>query len=327
MELDMTNACGHRCPGCFGFHPERDRAAMSIAEAESVIRQARDLGVRGLTFTGGGEPLMNPATLDAVRYAAESGLDVGFITNGQRLDAGAADVLLESCVWIRVSLDAASPEVFRRTHGMGSAEFERALENTRALARRKRETGSRTTVGIGLLTSPETKQDIRAFAALGRELGVDYAQYRPLLRRHGGDEVDYSDPGILEEMLRAARDFSTREYKVVCSEHKYRRIAQGRVGRRYRKCYGQHFAAVVAADRSLYVCCHMRGVGKYRLGDLSERSMAEIWSDARRPVDLKDCPPLCRCDSFNEILWSLKHEGRELSSLPEDRAWEHKNFI
>jgi len=216
----MTNACGHRCPGCFGFHPERDRAAMSIAEAESVIRQARDLGVRGLTFTGGGEPLMNPATLDAVRYAAESGLDVGFITNGQRLDAGAADVLLESCVWIRVSLDAASPEVFRRTHGMGSAEFERALENTRALARRKRETGSRTTVGIGLLTSPETKQDIRAFAALGRELGVDYAQYRPLLRRHGGDEVDYSDPGILEEMLRAARDFSTREYKVVCSEHK-----------------------------------------------------------------------------------------------------------
>ena len=305
---------------------------MCLDEAKRIIQQIKEIGARGITFTGGGDPLVNPAAMDAIRFAKESGLDVGFITNGQALNEESCDAILKTCVWTRISVDAATPEIFFKTHGMGARSFEVVLENIRLLVRRKRELGSATTVGIGFLTSNETEPDIYSFAALGQELGVDYAQYRPLLRRMGEEEIDYSSKRILDEMLRAQDEFSNDVYRVVCSEHKYRRIEAGKTDRPYKKCYGQHFAAVVAADQKMYVCCHMRGVEKYAIGDLSSQSLEEIWNSEKRQkiadtIDFKDCPPLCRCDSFNEILWDLKDGGRDLKDAPTKKEWQHKNFI
>ncbi len=329
VEVDLTNLCNQKCPHCFGYAPERDAARMHLEEAKRIISQIKDVGARGLTFTGGGDPLASPICLPCVEHAVSAGLDVGFITNAQALTEAHARSLLARCQWLRVSIDAATPEVFLKTHGMGEKMFRRVLDNVRLLARLKRETKSSCTVGVGFLTSPQTKKDIYAFALLARDLGVDYAQYRPLLRRHGEAELDYSDPEILSEMRRASA-LSTPDYRVVCSEHKYELIAKGQTGRDYKKCYGQHFAAVVSADKKMYVCCHMRGVEKYCIGDLSKQSVEGVWFSERRKkvaesVDFRDCPPLCRCDSFNSILWDIKEKGARAEADPKPRA--HPNFI
>ena len=329
MELDLTNLCNQACPHCFGYTPERDVSRMHAEEALRLVDQIKALGVRGLTFTGGGDPLTSPACLPVVERARDIGLDVGFITNGQALDEEKSRALLRCCQWIRVSVDAATPEVFQLTHGMGPGAFAKVLDNVRRLGALKRETSSSCTVGIGFLTSNESKSDIYAFARLGKELGVDYAQYRPLLRRHGAADIDYSDGQILAEMRRAA-ELSGEGYRVVCSEHKYELIARGRTERDYGKCHGQHFAAVTAADKKMYVCCHMRGVEKYGIGDLSKQSLEEVWFSERRrrvadSVDFRDCPPLCRCDCFNSILWKIKEEGAPAE--PCRQAQEHPNFI
>ncbi len=328
-ELDLTNVCNQDCPHCFGYYPELTQARMHLEEAKGIIRQIKDFGGRGLTFTGGGDPLASPIVLEAVAFARELGLDIGFITNGQALTEAKSRLLLNCCQWLRVSVDAATPEVFRKTHGMDEKAFRQVLGNVRELAGLKKETGSSCTVGIGFLTSAETKDDVYAFAVLGRELGVDYAQYRPLLRRHGEADVDYSDETLLSEMRRAGA-LSTPSYRVVCSEHKYRLIQQGKVEREYKKCYGQNFAAVVSADKKMYVCCHMRGVPKYELGDLSRQSLPQLWNSAKRKqvaesVDFNDCPPLCRCDSFNNILWEIKENGA--AAEPSKEPKDHPNFI
>lgn len=332
FEMDMANACNHKCPHCFGFHPERDSSRIPLDRARSILLQMRDLGARAVTFTGGGEPLVNPDTLPAVEFARSLGLDVAFITNGQTLNKKNADVILNNCVWVRISLDAATPKLFRLTHGMEGQAFEKVLQNIRLLVSRKKDLGSRTTIGIGFLTSSQTRQDILGFAGLGKSLGVDYSQYRPFLRRHGQEKIDYSDRNILEDVTKARSQFSRGSHRVLCSEHKYKLIEKGQVNRNYKKCYGQHFAAVVAADCKMYICCHMRGVEKYAIGDLSRNSMKEIWkSDERKritdSVDFRDCPPLCRCDSFNTILWDLKQGNLNAGDAPRDRYWEHRNFL
>lgn len=328
-ELDLTNICNQRCPHCVGYYPDLNQARMHRDEARAIIKQIADFGGRGLTFTGGGDPLASPLATDAVAYARSVGLDVGFITNGQALTEDKARVLLENCQWLRVSLDAATPEVFKVSHGMEEAAWRQVLANVRTLTRLKRELGSSCTIGVGFLTSHETKKDIYAFAALGKDLGVDYAQYRPLLRRHGEGDVDYSDAEILSEMNRAAR-LSEEGYRVLHSEHKYKLIAAGQVERPYKLCHGQHFAAVVSADKKMYVCCHMRGVEKYCIGDLSKQSLPELWNSEERKrvadsVDFDDCPPLCRCDSFNNILWDIKENGGQPE--PSSEPKEHPNFI
>lgn len=329
LEFDLTNLCSHRCPACFGFHPARDAAQIPLEDARRILRQARDFGVRGLTFTGGGEPLMNPAAPQAVEHARSLGFDVGFITNGTALTEETARTLLRCCQWVRVSLDAGGPRAFRLSHGLDERGFERTLAAVRLLARLKREEKHPCTLGLGYLTSGRAGGDLLAFARLGRELGVDYVQFRPLLRRPGEPEPPPPGEDVLAEMRRAS-ELSSGAFRVLHSEHKYRLIRAGDLRRRYRKCYGQHFAAVVAADQKMYACCHLRGLARYRLGDLSRQTFAEVWDSPRRrsvaaSVDFKDCPLLCRCDAFNALLWDIKHEGRPAED--DGRAREHPNFI
>ena len=330
IEFDVTNRCNQGCPRCFGFHPRRGASQMGLEEARRILLQIRDLGVRGLTFTGGGDPLVSPVVVPLLRFARELGLDLGFITNAAALTEESARAVLECCQWVRVSLDAASPEIYKLTHGVDADAWLSVLANVRMLLRLKRQEGRACTVGIGFLTSTDSRRDILPFAALGRELGVDYVQYRPLLRRFGEAELDYADPSVLAD-IRRAREFAHDGFQVVDSEHKYRLIQEGDWRRTYAQCYGQNFATVVAADGRMYLCCHMRGVEKYCIGDLSRQSLEEIWDSPRRQevaaaVDFRDCPPLCRCDSFNQILWRLRHEGLEPPVAPSS-GQRHPNFI
>lgn len=318
-ELDMTNICNMRCPFCFGFFG-KSNASLRLNEAKDIIKQVRDFGGRGLTFTGGGEPLCNPATPETVRYANQAGIDIGFITNGLALNEDIAKVLVKNCVWIRISLDAASPEVYETTHGIDKKHYQEILENIKLLVMIKKKEKSSCTLGIGYLTPPVKKKEIAEFAILGKKLGVDYAQYRPLLRRYGEEEIGYDDIETIEEIENTSTKLSSGIYSVLYSKHKYDDLKNGKLTRDYDKCYGHHFATVISADRKMYLCCHMRGVEKYCLGNLSVNSLREIWHSERRKeiyssIDFKDCPYLCRCNTFNTVLWNIR------------QTKPHKNFL
>jgi len=332
FELDITNRCNNNCPSCFGFHPSLDSAQMRFADIKRILRQIRGAGGKAVTFTGGGEPTVHPDISRALPFAKACGLDVALITNGLKLDKELAEAILSNCTWMRISLDSASPGVFKATHGLGAAAFKHVLSNAAELVRLKRETGSSCTIGLGFLTSQGTAKDIIPFAALGRKLGADYAQYRPLLRRHGEPDIDYSSARIIRNIALAEKRYATSRYKVLNSVHKYLLIGSGELGRNYSECYGHNFAAVICADMKMYVCCHMRGVARYGIGDLKKNGLSEIWVSRGRAkttgaIKFRDCPPLCRCDSFNRILWDIKTGKRPGSEWPSGHNWQHENFI
>ena len=313
FELDMTNFCNHNCSWCFGFYTQNDKSSLNLQEAKDIVSQIKELGGRGLIFTGGGEPLCNPATIKAVEYAKRLGLDIGFITNGMLIDDGIAEKLVENCTWIRISLDAASPKMFKITHGMDGRAFDKVIENISLLGTKKRETNAMCTIGIGYLTAQETKKEIYKFAELCRSIKVDYAQFRPLLPRFGKNRIDYTRNGqkeILKEIQKSLA-LSGNGFSVLYSKHKYDCMVNGEVARPYEICYGHHFAAVIAADKKMYICCHFRGVDKYCIGDLSKNTLKGIWHSQKRKrayegIALRNCIPLCRCNTFNTALWNIK---------------------
>ncbi len=320
MELDLSNRCTHRCRECVSdFFQQRNGAMLSFDLASRIIRDLSERGgVRGLIFTGGGDPLTHPQVGECVILARDLGMDVGFITNAALLNEAVAEMLVRCCSWIRVSLDAATPDMFVLSHGRDAREFERVVENIRMLVRTRRRLKSCCTIGVGYLTSDDTRSEIARFAELGRELEVDYVQYRPL-QIHLSTGTDYARCRIDEE-LEEALSFSTERYKVLFSKHKYMMMERRDYGRYYGKCYGQQFASTIAADGKVYVCCHMRGYEKYCLGDLNERSFAEVWDSQRRKqvvenIDFNDCIPLCRDNTFNQILWDMVQPR------------EHENFL
>jgi len=319
VELDMTNICNHRCPECVvNYFRVADKSSLTKGLAEKIVRQLAKNKVRGLIFTGGGEPLCNPHTLDIVCLAKAKGLDLGFITNGSLINEKSARVILKNCTWTRVSLDAACPETFALTHGMNGDAFGKVLENIRLLADTKKRIKSDCTLGLGFLTSDRSVSDMQDSAKLASALGVDYLQFRPM-QIHRGGKFQYHWTDVdkkIQECLRYSRD----GFEVLYSKHKYDMVHDAQFGRYYRKCYGQQFATVISASAKMYICCHTRGYDKYCIGDLTKQTFAQAWNSERRKkavnnIDFRDCIPLCRDNTFNQILWNIKQPREHVNFL------------
>jgi len=285
MEFDLTGRCNHRCPKCCGGYRSGD---VSADDARDWLAQMAAYGVRGVMFTGGGEPLLHPQAVDLIERAATAGMSVGLITNGTLLTAGQADRLVELCEWVRVSIDAGTPDQYRLTHGMGPENFLRAWKAVAMLANARDRRGAACTVGIGYLVSETTAGGILAAHRMANEAGADYLQLRPFL----GEGAPLA-PDLLHLPGRC---------RVVCSEAKY--VAMGQE-RNYTTCHGAWFTGVVQADGSMPVCCHGRG-GPY-FADLHEIGFAAAWESAehRRAierVELSRCPMRCRNHGLSEWL-------------------------
>lgn len=309
FEFDLTDACNHKCCDCAGGLRE-DKRFVDETSAIKVLDQIENFCGRAVIFTGGGEPLLHPRAGFLIEHAKLIGLDVGLITNGSIMDKKLARIILKHCTWVRISLDAGTAKMFERTHGVSKKMFWEVCKNIKMLTKMKKELGSKTTIGTGFLTGKDTIAGMDHFVQLSQELKVDYAQFRPY-------HNDFTK--IDNKFLELKQKYETNIFKVFKSKHKYKHISDD-ILRPYQVCYGHNFATVICANLKVYLCCHLRGNPKYCLGDLNKNSLEEVWKGKQRKkvietIDFKDCPPLCRCDSFNRLLWNLKQEKEHVNFL------------
>lgn len=301
IELGTTNVCNSACPFCCGYKDRIEHSDTLSAEVVlKLLDEAKECGVKSITFTGDGEPTCHPNWLDFIKYCHKIGLEVGLITNGIKDVTEAA----EYCQWIRVSVDAATDATYEKMHGR--KHFSQVLENLKKLTRHKRGC----TVGVGFLTCKDSNHEILKFSALMGLFNVDYVQYRPLLSVFGSDW--FSDTPDTVELIKIAQE---RNPKVQFSEAKYRGLFEGHYGQT-EHCLGWIFEAAISADGGIYRCCHYKGIESQKLGDISKGFKAEWGRIIKKPFKvLPTCPKFCRHYSNN----------RPLEEVFKPR--EHPNFI
>lgn len=293
VDLDLTNRCPHDCPLCPGEWKQSPGAQLTADEALDYLRQFRELGTRGVNFAGGGEPLAHPQAEQIICAAADMGFSVGVMTNGSCLTNH--KMLAQKCAWIRVSLDAATPERHSVVHGVPKSEFGKVSDNVRRLAA----TEHRAVIGVSMLTEATNRHEIHNMAAYAKSLGVDYVQFRPF----NHDQTDVS-----EDLKQAVIEYNDDAFKVYWAAMKYELMGKGYT-KLYDKCHAHHFWSVVNADAHLQLCCDCREP-EFRLGNLREQTLREIWYSKRRrevyeSVDVHRCVPLCRFNQHNLVLDKL----------------------
>lgn len=320
VEIDLTNLCTSACPWCAGYlNREWSKATLfaagdtveqrwsaSVAGVNALIDELAAMGVKSLTWTGGGDPTCHKHWLSFVERAASCGLQNGLITNGV-FDVSAA---VPYCEWIRFSVDAATQETYGEQHGRPQ-HFKRVLDNVERASFAASGTGC--TVGVGMVTHKGTRREIVDFARLWAGVPVDYIQYRPLHDTHG--QAWFSDDTSTMDLIRQAAQVDSR---VVWSEPKYAAMLRGDCGKTD-CCYGIYFETAIAADGLVYTCCHLKGNAAYAIGNLSKESFAEVW--ARHLLSrvfrvTQDCPAFCRHFGANQLF--------EIEITPKR---QHENFL
>ena len=97
VRIKPTNICNHDCWYC-AYHVEnlqlgnlmeyKDR--LPREKMMEIIDDLAEMGVKAVTFSGGGEPLIYPHIAEALNKLGESGIKLATLTNGSHLHEGIA---------------------------------------------------------------------------------------------------------------------------------------------------------------------------------------------------------------------------------------------
>lgn len=101
IEVSPSHTCQAKCPWCFyaGTHIKKSIGMMDKTILTTLIKDLAALGVKALTWTGGGEPTLHPDFPEMVKLTHSLGMKQGLFTNA--LAKPEYDPLLFE--WIRVS--------------------------------------------------------------------------------------------------------------------------------------------------------------------------------------------------------------------------------
>jgi len=83
MDLALTFQCQNNCVHCYAGGPHQT-AELTTQQWKEVIKKLEDIGVFIATFTGG-EPTLKPDLQELLKFAQDSGIVTGLVTNGRKL--------------------------------------------------------------------------------------------------------------------------------------------------------------------------------------------------------------------------------------------------
>ncbi len=176
VEIDLIGACNSHCPRCAGGEM---RGRLPLDRVKKLLEEFAVHEVRGVIFTGGGEPTLHSDLSEALEHTALLGMDAAVITNGLQLSESQIRSIVSHCCWVRVSLDAGDAYGYKHSHGGTSEEFTSVWGNIAALVDMKKQLGSSCTIGVGYLVDNELIPGMEQAAISCAQVGVDYIQFRP----------------------------------------------------------------------------------------------------------------------------------------------------
>jgi radical SAM protein with 4Fe4S-binding SPASM domain len=204
VQLIPSLYCNFSCPRCcYGASKESikaqgERRAMLMDghTMTSIIDRLGDAGIKGILFSGGGEPTLSSHLFEGMRYATQRKMKIGLFTNGSLLTETKIQQLLAlEPTFIRVSLNAGTPTIHRLFHGYSDKYdyLPKVLQNIEILAKEKLHQGVNTTIGVSVGVEPVNLSDLLSVAERLREIacrplqgGIEYVVFRPTVNYQGG---------------------------------------------------------------------------------------------------------------------------------------------
>lgn len=319
VELDASNACNQDCIWCtFDHYRNVQNHLMPEDLMLRIVHELADCGVKSILWTGGGEPLMNPATMNAMEETIRLGMKNGLYTNGTLLDEKKVDRVIDTCSFVRFSMDAATAKTHHALHQTKKPEeFELILANILRLVERRNAQGLEyPTVGYSFLVHSENVHEILPAAQLTKKMGLDYFQLKPVVN-YDGPQLPPDSLKLADQEISKAEELNDDGFDVISLDYKFSDISDHhkRYGRDYPTCIGHAFLGTIASNGDVFVCCHKRGMPRFKYGNLKEQSFKEIWASAQRKlaidrIDVSRCHPLCKAHEFNKLLHRMSGEQK-----------------
>jgi radical SAM protein with 4Fe4S-binding SPASM domain len=270
----LTDRCNLWCAHCYSSAAHKAGDELPTREILSTIDALAALGTERIGWTGG-EPLLRTDLEVLVRHAlAGHGIPSGITTNGVLLDERRANSLREAGMgFVQISLDGSTADRNHAIRGASPSAFERVVGAV-AICQ---------TLGfdvhLAMLLSAATLDDAPAMLEMARSMRVKslrfcgfvpwgYAQDPKIRARH--DLTGHQD-----EVRELVQELSRCEDPMVLFDPAFGPLPPDY---EYHECLAGLDMLYVTARGDVTPCTALVDPA-FRVGNLRERSMREIWDD------------------------------------------------
>lgn len=324
MELSPAGACNHRCRFCgldfAGYKPnfmDADKLAVRLDEMGR-------LGVKSIMYAGEGEPFLNKKMSEIVLSTKAAGIDVALTTNAVLMTPEISKKIIGATSWIKVSLNAGSPETYASIHRTDAEDFNKVMSNLTEAVKIRKELKASCALGAQILLLPENAHEIESLAVKCRDIGLDYLVVKPYSHHPQSESSEYENIVYddYNELAAKVNSYSTDSFNVIFRMDSMK--AWNEQKHKYNRCHALPFWSYIDARGNVWGCSVYLNDDRFCYGNIFEQSFEEIWTGPKRTESMKwcaenldphNCRVNCRMDKINSYLWELVNPN------------DHVNFI
>lgn len=324
MEVSPSGACNHRCTFCaldyMGYKPR----FLDTAIFKERLSEMGRLGIKSIMYGGEGEPFLHRDIAEIILHTKNSGIDVAITTNGVLLSRSLTEKIIGSVAWIKVSINAGTPDTYAKIHRTKADDFDRVINNLKEAIQVQGELQQDCTLGAQIILLPENADEVETLAEIMKWIGLRYLVIKPysqhlksLTQTYRG--LDYSPFYDLKDKISR---FNGEGFSVVFRENTMRKIKRKERG--YDRCLALPFWSYIDSGGNVWGCTAYLGDEGFRYGNLYKHTFQEIWLGDRRrqlmemvdsDLDPSGCRMNCRMDEINLYLWKLTHPSRHVNFI------------
>lgn len=312
VSVHLTNVCNNFCPFCMGSKGI-DQSTIPTEKVLGILDELVKLGVKSIALGGGGDATCHPDLAIIIRHASRIGLEIGIYTNACVVTEEVFYAICQYCSWLRISLDADSPETYRLTHGMPESAFANVLSNIGRFVAYRNVEKPDFIIGAGYLLGRQTLGGVYNAAVLYKALGMDYIRIRPFYNNYDYKQYSEADLDLYFKELDRCLTLQDETFMISMPKNRVDWLSSASKARSYKVCNAHNFTTIISANQKVYLCCFYENNEDFCLGDLARQSFQEIWLSERRrkvvaSIDLSLCPDPCILDGHNCLLWSISKD-------------------
>lgn len=327
VDLDPTTFCDLSCPECISKNLLNNGQLMQ----DRIIDLANELvesSVKAVILIGGGEPLMHKSIGKVMSVLSGAGVHVGLVTNGTLIHRYHQEIA-ECVSWIRVSIDAATPETHSafRPSGRPASVFPAIISNMRALAKEKKGKLGYSFLLMyrqgpnGEITASNYDELFQA-GKLAKDIGCDYFEVKAAFDE--GHFILYTPDHLLRsarEQYAALQELEDDNFRILHSSTFTSLMERrNRVQHKdYDRCLTTELRTTVTPT-GVYVCPYHRGNLLAKVGDIKNQSFQSMWSQANGGIinPKLHCNFHCARHNTNLEIAKLAHSDIDDKNLVDD---------
>ena len=317
VELHLTSFCNYNCCHCSYQNRRSKHIVVNDITIEMLVNDIVSMGVKGVYWSGGGEPTTIKNFSKYIQKIANSNTEQALITNGILLNEQLMSQLVQFN-YIAISFQASSNEIYETITGSNTKD--KLYSNIKTLRSILKET----VLGARCVINRYNYKEIANIYNDAKELGFDYIIFIPA--------IDYEKRGNIElkeeEKKQIKEEVNTHLPHLDESYTNLKSLIERGVSY-YKKdvlvgypCYANNMRATafVNYDGGVWLCQPHIGSSRYSIGNIYESRFSEMWDSKRHKevIDLLNdehkagrCKN-CRSITYNKVIhkFILTGEGK-----------------